>query len=169
MLKCSLGSVRMAVKICCRSSVPTTSGPRLRYSSASFSICASPMSWISWADFVVVVKWRRVAAYASSPSGSQLRPHLLVRAAEREDLVAQHVAVGPHARAYVGLDHRAEPGLPAVDVESRRAATSWTSSGSSAIGLDSRPSSWATVSAAANAAGRRPAATPSRWRSASSP
>ena len=57
-----------------RSSVPTTSGPSARYSSASFSICASPISWISWAVLSVVVKNCSEAAYASSPPSTQLRP-----------------------------------------------------------------------------------------------
>ena len=55
-LKCRAGSSRMARKISARSSVPTTSGPSARYSSASFATWARPMSWISWALMSVVVK-----------------------------------------------------------------------------------------------------------------
>ena len=36
-------------KIFGTSSVPTTSWPSVRYSRASYSTCARPMSWISWA------------------------------------------------------------------------------------------------------------------------
>ena len=55
-VKCSAGSVRSFSKISARSSVPTVSGPRARYSSASDATCASPTSWMSWALRRVVVK-----------------------------------------------------------------------------------------------------------------
>ena len=41
----------------------------------------------------------------------------VVRSAEREDLVAQHVAVGPQTGTYVALDHLTQPALPGIDVQ----------------------------------------------------
>ena len=100
--------------------MPTTSGPSARYSLGQRLDLGEP-------DLVDLlrrlvgggVESRSVAAYASSPSSSQLSPQRLVGTGLRQHLVAQDVAVAPPARAYVGLDHRTEPGLPAVDVETR--------------------------------------------------
>ena len=71
---------------------------------------------------------------------------LLVRARLRQHLVAQHVAVGRHAGAYVGLDHRAQPGLPAVDVDPGRRRRGRAAAGRRRSACDSSSSSWATVS-----------------------
>ena len=117
--------------------MPTTSGPRLRYSSASLSICASPMSWISWAVLVGGGEEPQRRGVRRVAVGQPAQAAPVVGARLRQHLVAQHVAVGRHPGAYVGLDHLAQPGLPAVDVHPGRRRRRWRSSGSSATGVAS--------------------------------
>ena len=122
-----------------RSSVPTTSGPRARYSSASLATCARPISWISCGGLVggrevaqrrgvglVAVGQpgqpaplvgpgvrRRPRRAARRGSASSRGPHLLLHdlAAARSRQRAASTPVGRvlHAEHRVLVDRRREP------------------------------------------------------------
>ena len=145
-----------------RSSVPTTSGPSARYSSASLATWASPISWISWA---VLLGGREVAqggVVGVVAAGQPGQPALAPRTGPAGSAVAQGVAVGLEAR-------------PDATARRPRAARRGAASASTPVGRASprpthrvvgeRHGERAPRSARSSRRPRTPG-TPSRWRHA---
>ena len=109
--------MRIASKISWRSSVPTTSGPSARYSSASLATWARPISWISWA---VLRGGREVAQRAFVgvlAVGEPAQAAPLLRPGDRQRLVTQGVAEPLEAGADRALQRGGERVAERVGVD----------------------------------------------------